>query len=266
MMRCCFTAIMAVAAVGFHDGPNPAAKPTTCELLSTKHLAVSAKINGQGPYRLIFDTGSPVVLLTTKVAREAKIGESTRKASKNKSMWPGQSVAGSIEVGSSKTDEVPVAILDHPTLKAIEGMVGPVDGIIGFPFFARFKTTIDYAALQITLEPNGYVPEDVFQSVGKRFDKHAAKTLSPAGQWGLDVDKPDDQPGVSVKAVYANGAAATAGVRVGDRILTMDGRWTDSVDDCFLAASVLPVGQQVPVVIRRQDRELTIRVTPGPGF
>jgi hypothetical protein len=258
--------VLAIFVIVVHGGGNPATNSIHCELTATKHLTVFAKINGQGPYRLIFDTGAPVVLLTSKVAREAKIGESTRRAPKDKMNWTGLSVAGSIEIGPSRAEVVPVAILDHPTLKAIEEVIGRVDGIIGYPFFARFKSTIDYANLRMTFEPNGYEPEDVFQSMLSRFRKGAAKAIAPAGQWGLEIDKVDDKPGVNVKTVYVHGAAAVAGVRVGDRILTMDGRWTDSIEDCFRAVSVLPAGQPAPITIRRQNRQLKLQITPRPGF
>ena len=36
------------------------------ELLKTQHMVVNVKINGKGPYRLIFDTGAPVTLINNK--------------------------------------------------------------------------------------------------------------------------------------------------------------------------------------------------------
>src|SRR3954462_10396498 len=39
--------------------------------LMSGHLAVQAKVNGKGPYRLIFDTGAPVILLSARVGKEA---------------------------------------------------------------------------------------------------------------------------------------------------------------------------------------------------
>ena len=54
----------------------PAPEKTTVvpfELLRSGHMAVQVKVNGQGPYRLIFDTGAPVTLLNNKIARAAGI-------------------------------------------------------------------------------------------------------------------------------------------------------------------------------------------------
>ncbi len=45
-------------------------------------------------------------------------------------------------------------VLDHPILKALGDFLGrPLDGIIGYTFFARYRTTIDYQARQMTFEP-----------------------------------------------------------------------------------------------------------------
>ena len=41
------------------------------EIIGSKHMAVQIKINGKGPYRVIFDTGAPISLLMSKVATEA---------------------------------------------------------------------------------------------------------------------------------------------------------------------------------------------------
>jgi len=57
------------------------------------------------------------------------------------------------------------------------------------------------------------------------------KMLAPAGLWGLavDKDKDDEEAGVEVKEVLGGGAAAAAGLKAGDRVLTIDGRWTDTI-------------------------------------
>src|SRR3954471_11884685 len=53
------------------------AKPKTFEVPyrvpATQHVMVRAKINGEGPFNLILDTGAPLVILAKKVAAQAKI-------------------------------------------------------------------------------------------------------------------------------------------------------------------------------------------------
>src|SRR5207245_1874658 len=43
-------------------------KPVTVpfELLKTGHMAIMVKINGKGPYKVIFDTGAPVSQINNK--------------------------------------------------------------------------------------------------------------------------------------------------------------------------------------------------------
>ena len=44
-------------------------------------------------------------------------------------------------------------VMDHPTVEAISKTVGPIDGIVGFPFFARYRMTLDYQAKKLTFVP-----------------------------------------------------------------------------------------------------------------
>ena len=39
-----------------------------------------------------------------------------------------------------------------------------------------------------------------------------------------------------MKDVLPESPAALAGIKTGDRLLTLDGRWTDTVADCYIAA------------------------------
>ena len=41
------------------------------EILKSGHVAVDVKVNGKGPYKLIFDTGAPISLVNNKLAKEA---------------------------------------------------------------------------------------------------------------------------------------------------------------------------------------------------
>ena len=69
----------------------------------------------------------------------------------------------------------------------------------------------------------------------------------PVAMWGMRVEKPadDEKPGVTVAEVFAGGSAAKAGLKADDRVLTLDGRWTDSVADCYQAAEGVRPGQTV---------------------
>jgi hypothetical protein len=243
------------------------------ELLPTRHMAVQIKLNGKGPYRMIFDTGSPVVLLNNKVARDSGVLD--------KNAIPpafalfgtvGQQLIQTLELGKLKADKVPAVILDHPTLEAAAKVLGPVEGIIGFPLFARYRMTLDYQARKMTFVPNGYQPPDVMQGLAAALlerNQPAEKiVLTPAAQWGFIVHKEagDTAAGVTVQQVLPGSAAAAAGLKLGDRLLTLDGRWTDTVTDCYTAAEHVRPGTAANVRIRRDGRERELTITPRAGL
>ena len=86
-------------------------------------------------------------------------------------------------------------VLDHPVLKALEGMTGRrIDGLIGFTFFARYKTTIDYHAQQMTFEAIDYEVRDLLKELPDRLlgPKVAhQRVLVPAGcgDYGLGTSR-----------------------------------------------------------------------------
>jgi PDZ domain-containing protein/aspartyl protease len=249
------------------------------DLVTSGHFIVKAKLNGHGPYNLIFDTGAPTSLITPKIAKEAGL----TKDAKDKPLIPlfgmmGQVTVKDFQVGDVKAEGVNAMIMNHPTVEAFSDAFkekyGSIEGIVGFPFFARYKMTVDYAAKEMTFVPSGYKPGDVMQdlmqtvmgSIGS--NKPQPKVAAPAGLWGLEVTKgkSDEDAGVDVKAVLSGGPAADAGLKAGDRILTIDGRWTDSVPDTYTAASFVKPGRSVVVVVKRDGKEVKLTVAPKTGL
>ena len=55
-------------------------------------------------------------------------------------------------------------------------------------------------------------------------------------------------------------------LRAGDRLLTLDGRWTDTVADCYAAAGHARAGAPVTVVLLRGGKELKCTVSPRAGL
>jgi len=243
------------------------------ELLKSRHMAVQVKINGKGPYRLIFDTGAPTNLINNKLAKEAGVlGKDAKPVAPLFGMG-GAKVMNTLEVGDVKLEKVPVMVMDHPTVSAISKALGPIDGIVGFPFFARYKTTVDYQKKELTFVPNGFEAPDAIQALMDKLmagskGKPEPRVAAPAAVWGFVPDKgaDDESAGVAVKEVFADSPAAAGGLKAGDRLLTLDGRWTDSVTDTFLAASLVKPGREVAVVVKRDGKEVTLKVKPARGL
>src|SRR5262249_6399257 len=156
---------------------------------------------------------------------------------------------------------------DHPTVELIGQKLGtPIYGLVGFPFFARFKMTLDYQAKTMTLAPSTYKPPDVLAGMTQAIlSGSAPKVLAPAGQWGLEAAKEigDEADGIDIKSVVAGSAADKAGLKRGDRLLTLDGRWTDSLPDLYEAAGHVRPGTTVKVKVKRAGKEVELKVTPA---
>ena len=251
------------------------------DLVSSGHFIVKAKVNGKGPYNLIFDTGAPTTLVTPKIAKEAGL----TKDAKDKPLIPlfgmmGQVKIKDFQVGEVKAEGVNAMIMEHPTVaafsEAFKDRYGSIEGIVGFPFFARYKMTVDYKAEEMTFVPNGYQPGDVMAdlmqtmmaSFGGGGKKPEARVAAPAGLWGLELakGKSDDKAGIDVKAVLAGGPAAEAGLKEGDRILTIDGRWTDTLADAYQAAGFVKPGKKAVVEVKRAGKEVKLVVSPKLGL
>ena len=275
---------LSVGGVRADDKPaKDDAKPQVVkfDLVSSGHFIVKAKVNGKGPYNLIFDTGAPTTLVTPKIAKEANL----TKDAKDKPLIPlfgmmGQVKIKDFQVGDVKAEGVNAMIMEHPTVaafsEAFKDKYGSIEGIVGFPFFARYKMTVDYKAEEMTFVPNGYQPGDVMAdlmqtmmaSFGGGGKKPEPRVAAPAALWGLEVakGKSDDDAGIDVKAVLAGGPAAEAGLKAGDRVLTIDGRWTDTVADAYQAASFVKPGKKAEVVVKRGGKEVKLTVSPKPGL
>ena len=284
-MRRLFPASALLLAVGLvgparADDVKPAAPAKAVvvpfELLPSGHMAVMAKVNGEGPYRLIFDTGAPITLLNNKVAEAAGLLKDVPEPLFSIFGSRGEVKVKEIQVGDQSVKDLTAIVMDHPTVEAIskafeKKLGGPIDGIVGFPFFARFKMTLDYQAKTVTLLPNGFKPPDVMQAMMAAIMASSSdepKVLAPAAEWGLvaDKDDKDEEAGVTVKDVLAGGPAAAAGLKAGDRLLTLDGRWTDSLVDLYKAAGYVKPGETVAVVVKRDGKEVTLKVKPASGL
>ena len=56
-----------------------------------------------------------------------------------------------------------------------------------------------------------------------------------------------------------------AGLKPGDEITTLDGRWTASIADVFAAAADAVPGRAAEVIILRDGKEMTLTITPAEG-
>ena len=272
--RLAYSLLLVVAPAFTHAGEQPKSFSVPFETIKTQHMVVDVKINGSGPYRLIFDTGAPDSLVNNKLAKESGV---LSKDFKKPFFAPfgsmGQHKIKTLEAGDLKAENLSVMVVDHPTIAAISEVVGPIDGIVGFTFFARYKMTIDYQKKVMTFTPSDYKPADTLRVLMEKMmmskvDRDRPKVLAPAGLFGFRVDKDanDEVDGVVVKEVLSDTPAAKAGLKAGDRLLTFDSRWTDTIADTFQAASLVRADRVVPLTVRRDGTELKLHIKANTGL
>lgn len=251
-------------------GETPA-KPVVVpfEILKSGHMAVDVKVNGKGPFLMIFDTGAPVSLVNNDLADKAGLFEGKLKTPFAILGSQGNVTIKTLSVGAQSADDVEAIVLDHPTVDALASAVGKkLYGIVGLQFFARFKLTLDYKAKTLTLVPSGYKPPDVMKAMLAGLLGSGSVSLAPSAQWGLVAGKEpgDEEEGVDVKEVIPGAAADKAGLKRGDRLLTLGGRWTDSLADLYEAAGYAKAGEAAAVKVRRGGKEVELKVVPAKGL
>jgi len=272
---------LGLARAGFRpQAPAKTATPTKTtvkamvpfSMLPSNHMVVQATINGKGPYRLIFDLGAPITLLSNQVSEASGVVKADAPRSFLFSMR-GEAEVAKLQVGDLTTTKLPVIVFDHPALKVLGEALGrPVDGIIGFTFFARYRTTIDYQANQMTFEPIDFPIRDLLRELPERLAGPKTirrRVLAPGAFWGLRLAKTtgnNNSAGVPIVAVLPGSPAALAGLQPGDVLTTLNNRWTTSVADVYAAVADVQPGRDVSVVILRDGKEQTLTVKPVEGI
>lgn len=231
------------------------------EQLPSGHIAIPVKINGQGPFRLGFDTGSPPTFISTKVQRELGLrGQAARQM--GATTMPSAPVnVDSIEVGDLKTVNFPLMILDHPTVKMLSDAQGGMEGLVGFSFFSRYRTTIDYEKKELIFKPIAQTA----RGGGAMGARRPTTTPTRAVVFGAETEVSANPKGVRVSAVIAGSAAAEAGLKKGDIITSLNDRWVTGSGDFAEALSAVAPGLPARIKVLRDGKEhlLTAKARPG---
>ena len=115
-------------------------------------ILLPVRVNGQGPFDFILDTGAGTSLLSTELAKQldVKILGSKEGHSAGGKVSVSLGKVDSLTLGETKLEGVEVGVVD---LAHIGRAVGAkLDGDLGYNFLKHFRVTIDYRDFELRLE------------------------------------------------------------------------------------------------------------------
>ena len=115
-------------------------------------IFVKVRLNGQGPFNFIFDTGSGAVLrpeLARQLGLQPQIAGEGFGAGE-KPLLTGTTQVEQVEIGGVRLLHQPFAVMSFADTPQVFGSK-PVDGVIGAPVFERLVVSIDYERRELRL-------------------------------------------------------------------------------------------------------------------
>jgi hypothetical protein len=265
---------------------RPSTQPVSVpfRLTDTNHILIRVKINGQGPFNFIMDTGAPTMYVRIPVGKKLGLQPTTR----------GSATLDTLEVeGGAKLNNVKCVVM---TPYQIEGMnaIGAsgveLDGLLGYSVLAKFRLQIDLSKDKMLWTPLDFDPpplvsgrrppgskpgqvdqdEERLESTGGLL-KVLGPFIKPAdippryrGLLGIELAEKGDA--VSVLSVLGNSPADKAGIVKNDRLISVNSQTVKTISDAQSAMQNTIGGQAVTVVLQRADAQLSLKITTGKGL
>jgi len=112
------------------------------------HLFVQARVDGQGPFWLVLDTGSQATFVSSEIAARLRLSgyHQAVVTAIGGSRVAGTDTVRNVEVGTAWMSALPVLI-------GASNGGSSVDGVLGDSFLRTFRVTIDYSKLLVTFTP-----------------------------------------------------------------------------------------------------------------
>ena len=268
-----------VAAPVFAAEPAPkeaAAADVPYRLTDTKHVLVRVKLNGQGPFNFILDTGAPAVFIPNKVAK--KIG--LKLDEKGWGEFDKFVLEGGLVVEKARTRVEDLFQLEGMNGMGLAGV--ELHGVIGYNVLAQFRITYDFTADKLQwVYLKGFEPPvvkpigkagggglDMMGSVMKllagmmgvkpNFD------ITPAGFLGLEYEEKKD--GLYAKRVLKDSPADKGGLVAGDKIESIRGSSIDDASDLKKALAKASVGDPLKFTVLRDKESKSLTLALGKGL
>lgn len=261
-------------------------------LTDTNHYLVRVRLNGQGPFNFLVDSGAPALYIGTEAAK--KIGLEPAHDDYWTALDRLEMEGGAVLRGLKARIEDPFQLVGMNAL----GLPGAsIDGILGFTVLARFKLEFDPTSDRMTWTRIAHEPKEPFlpralrtrkgpaappevramQALGPMMKlmsvfvgKQPEETVKAQGVLGLALER-EPEPGsggVRVAEVLGGSPAESVGIQRGDGLVSIGGKPIATLEDAHNAVLKLTPGETVAVVIRRDgaDAEQTFQIRAEEGF
>ncbi len=251
------------------------------KLTQPKHILVRAKINGKGPFNFIMDTGAPALFFTEAVAAKAGV----KADEKGWGTCERLELEGGLVISNAK------GRVDTPF--QLEGMNGmglggaEIHGLIGYNILAKYRMTIDLASDRMRWTPLDWNPGgpvgvkgggggpdagqasleimgSMMKGLGGLLGRKATPTVTGRGQAGMVLR--DDTAGPQVASVLKGWPAESAGVKVGDRLVKVDGKTVTKAAEAMEQAAKYAAGRKVSVVLDREGKSIELSLELAEGY
>jgi hypothetical protein len=246
-------------------------------LTVTKHIVVRAKINGNGPYHFLVDTGAPVLVVSARLCRILHI-----EADKNS--W---GIIDRFEIENGPIIKGFKARLED--LFQLEGMNGmglagvELHGVIGYQLLARYRLEFDLTRDRLTWTELDFTPPKPLglgEAGGAPLELNALGTvlkllggllgrkpgMAPQGRGFLGVQVFEKGGKLVVQRVLANSPAARGGLQAGDQIQLFQGKTVDNFADLHRLAATIKAKEAVKLTVGRNGQTHQLTLTSGEGL
>ncbi len=143
--------VMPVAAPPDFAFAGGATSTTVPFMLTNGHIYLDVRLDGQGPFRFLCDTGGANII-TPEVAKSLGLGATGSLEGRGvgeKSEDIGLTKVPSLEIGGVTLSDQVFAVFPLADLAKAEGVAA--QGLIGYEVFKRFVVTLDYEQGRLTL-------------------------------------------------------------------------------------------------------------------
>ncbi len=138
---------------------NSSGRTTVPFQLLNNHIYADVKVNGKGPYLFIFDTGGHTLLTpqSAKAMGISVIGQGSAGGAGDNVVQSGFAEHMTFQIGDLTLKDQPGFVVPYQSTQ-VDGF--EQSGMMGFPLFRRFVTTVDYEKKTLTFtDPAQFDPK-----------------------------------------------------------------------------------------------------------